>query len=106
MEGLQISTLYREPPIDASYKVSVHLAKRFQRRSFLEIDQSETRIAEISWPNEPKLGMKHLWQILYKDCSFCPGPLANMAHLAKRFQRRRFHRNQPIRNKNCLWWPF
>jgi hypothetical protein len=26
-------------------------------------------------------------------------------HLEKRFQRRRFYRNQPIRNKNCLWWP-
>ena len=26
-------------------------------------------------------------------------------HLAKRFQRRRFFRNQPFRNKNCLWWP-
>ena len=27
-------------------------------------------------------------------------------HLAIRFQRRRyFFRNQPIRNKNCLWWP-
>jgi hypothetical protein len=25
-------------------------------------------------------------------------------HLAKWFQRRLF-RNQPIRNKNCLWWP-
>ena len=25
-------------------------------------------------------------------------------HLVKRFQRR-FFRNQPIRNKNCLWWP-
>jgi hypothetical protein len=23
----------------------------------------------------------------------------------QRFQRRRFFRNQPIRNKNCLWWP-
>jgi hypothetical protein len=30
--------------IDASFQVSVHLAKQFQRR-FLEIDQSETRIA-------------------------------------------------------------
>jgi hypothetical protein len=28
-----------------------------------------------------------------------------LVHLAKRFQRRRFFRNQPIRNKNCLWWP-
>ena len=26
-------------------------------------------------------------------------------HLAKQFQWRRFFRNQPIRNKNCLWWP-
>jgi len=25
--------------------------------------------------------------------------------LAKRFQGRRFFRNQPIRNKNCLWRP-
>jgi len=27
-------------------------------------------------------------------------------HLAKRFQRRCFLRNQPIRNKNCLWRPY
>ena len=26
-------------------------------------------------------------------------------HLARQFQRRRFFRYQPIRNKNCLWWP-
>ena len=26
-------------------------------------------------------------------------------HLAKWFQRRRFFRNRPIRNKNCLWRP-
>ena len=26
-------------------------------------------------------------------------------HLAWRFQRRRFFRNQPIRKNNCLWWP-
>jgi hypothetical protein len=41
----EMSTLYRGPSIDASYKVSVHLAKRFQRRRFLKIGQSETRIA-------------------------------------------------------------
>jgi hypothetical protein len=49
MDRDEMSKLYRGPPIDASYQVSVHLAKRFQRR--------------------------------------------------------RFFRNQPIRNKNCLWWP-
>jgi hypothetical protein len=26
-------------------------------------------------------------------------------HFAKWLQKRRFFRNQPIRNKNCLWWP-
>jgi hypothetical protein len=26
-------------------------------------------------------------------------------HLAKRLQRRRFYKNRPIRNKNCLWQP-
>jgi hypothetical protein len=40
----EISNLYRGPSIDASYQVSVHLAKRFQRRRFLKIGQSETRI--------------------------------------------------------------
>jgi hypothetical protein len=35
--------MYGEPSIDPSYQVSVHLAKRFQRRRFLKIGQSETR---------------------------------------------------------------
>jgi hypothetical protein len=41
----EMSNLYREPSIDAPYQVSVHLAKQFQRRRFLKIGQSETRIA-------------------------------------------------------------
>ena len=41
----EMSNLYRGPSIDASYQVSVHLAKRFQRRRFKKIGQSETRIA-------------------------------------------------------------
>ena len=49
MDRDKMRKIYREPSIDASYKVSVHLAKRFQRR--------------------------------------------------------RFFRNQPIRNQNCLWRP-
>ena len=45
MDRDEMSNLYREPSMDASYQVSVHLAKLFQSRRFLENDQSETRIA-------------------------------------------------------------
>jgi hypothetical protein len=34
MDRDEISNRYRGPPIDASYQVSVHLTKRFQRRFF------------------------------------------------------------------------
>ena len=40
----EMSNLHRGHPIDASYQVSVNLAKRFQRRRILKIGQSETRI--------------------------------------------------------------
>jgi hypothetical protein len=47
----QMSSRYRGPPIDVSYQVSVHLAKQFQKRKFLEIDQSEIRITcGVWWP--------------------------------------------------------
>jgi hypothetical protein len=44
--------------------------------------------------------MSNLYRGPSKDASYHV-----LIYLAKRFQRRRFFRNQPIRNKNGLWWP-
>jgi hypothetical protein len=44
--------------------------------------------------------MSNLYRGPSKDASY-----QVLIHLARLFQRRRFFRNQPIRNKNDLWWP-
>ena len=41
----KISNIYKGSSIDASYHVSVYLAKQFQKRIFKKMDQSEKRIA-------------------------------------------------------------
>jgi hypothetical protein len=40
--------LNRETSIGASHQVSVHLAKQFQKRRILEIDQSETEASKFA----------------------------------------------------------
>jgi hypothetical protein len=96
-----MSNLYRGPSKDASYQVSIHLAKRFQRRRFFR--------------NQPIRNKNTLWRpclltdrdemsILYRRHAIDASYQVSI-HLAKRFQRRRFFRNQPIRNKNTLWRP-
>ena len=97
----EMNKLYKGPPIDASCKVWFHLAKRFQRRRFLKLSQSELRIDNGS---NVFLSDRDEMNKLYK------GPPIDASckvwfHLAKQFQRRRFLKIQSIRIKNCLWRP-
>ena len=90
----EMSNLYRGPYIDVSYQVSIHLTKRFQRRRFLEMYQSETRIAcggDVYSQNQDEMGN------LYRGPSIDASYQVSF-HLAMRFQRR-FFRNRPIRNR-------
>jgi hypothetical protein len=96
-----MNNLHRGPSIDASYQVSYHLAKWFQRKSCFR--------------NRPIRNKNCLWRpclltdqngmsISYRGPSIDASYHASV-NLAKLFQSRRFFRNLPIRNKNCLWWP-
>jgi hypothetical protein len=95
-----LKKLNTEPPIGASHQVLV-----IWLSSYREEDISKSTNQKQEWPVAAMLltdrnKMSNLYKGPSKDASYQVS-----IHLAKRFQRRRFFRNQPIRNKNCLWWP-
>jgi hypothetical protein len=78
----EMSNLYRGPSINASYRVSVHLAKRFQRRFFLN---RPIRNKNCLW--RPCLLMdRDKMSILYKGPSIDASYQVSV-HLAEGFQR-------------------
>ena len=96
----EMSNLYRGPSIHAFYQISVHLGKWFQIRFFR--NRPIRKMNDLWWPcllsdwDE----MSNLYRGPYNDASY-----QVLIHLTMQFPRRRFFRNQPIRNKNGLWQP-
>jgi hypothetical protein len=92
----EMSNLYRGLYVDASYQVSFHLAKRFQRKSIFRNRPIRNKNC-LWWPCLliDRDEMSNLNRGLSIDASYQVS-----IHLAKRFQMRRL-----IRNKNWLWRP-
>ena len=79
-----LSILYRETSIDASYRVSVHFVKRFQRRRFFQKSANQKQELPVVAIFVKQIGTK--CAIFIKDL---PQILPPKFHLAKAFQRRR-----------------
>jgi hypothetical protein len=82
----EMSNIYREPSIDASYQVSVHLAKRCQRRIFFRnqpVRNKNCLCRPCLLTNRDKLSN------LYREPSVNASYKVSI-HLDKRFKRRRF----------------
>jgi hypothetical protein len=115
------------PSKDASYQVSVHLAKQLQRRRFVRNQPirnknygrhrqflfligrlKKSSLKPLGQMNRNLVGsiydrsslkIAHFLPICYQ--TWPPQTILVFDWLISRF----FFRNQPFRNKNCLWWP-
>jgi hypothetical protein len=122
MDQDQMWNLYRGPSIDPSYQVSVHLANMaatgnscfwlvdlIKSSPLKPLDQMNRNLVGSIYERSCIKIAHFVWPCLLTDqdemYNLYRGPSINASyqvsvHLAKWFQKRRFFRNQPIRNKN------
>jgi hypothetical protein len=93
----KMNNLYREPSIDASYQVSVIWQAVTEDRIFRNRTIRNKNCLCQPYLLMDRDEMSNHYRGTPIDISYQVS-----VHLAKRFQRRRLFRNQPIRNKNCL----